>query len=556
MATILIVDDHAVNRSFLVTLLGYARHHLLEATDGAAALDLTHTAQPDLVIADVLMPTMDGYEFVRRLRADPAIAQTPVIFYTAAYLEREAQALARACGVEYILAKPAVPQVILDTVAAALGHRQPAPAPRAAAPSDDAFDREHVRLLTNKLATKVDELTTVNSRLGALLDLSRRLAAEHDPASLVQTCCDAAREIIGAKYAAIDIHPDDLQPLRYFHTSGIGSAAHARVGAFPAGRGLLGKLMAEGRPLRLRDIAVEPETAGLPPYHPPMRSFMGAPIASAIRAYGILYLADKLGADEFSAEDEQVVVTLAAQMAVAYENAQLFAQVRSGSQRLRILSQQLVETQENERRSIARELHDEVGQSLTAALLNLQALADLPEPATLPARLDDSMALIDRVLQQIRTLSLDLRPALLDDLGLAPALSWLLERQAERAGFSAQFSADQAGERFPAVIETTCFRVVQEALTNVARHARARHVTVGLRRRGAELCLSICDDGVGFDVSAARQRAARGQSLGLLGMQERIGLLGGQMRIDSTLGQGVSIDVRLSLAPIAILHDS
>jgi signal transduction histidine kinase len=531
-----------------VTLLGYAGHQMIEAADGAEALDTTQQARPDLVIADVLMPTMDGYEFVRRLRADPSIAQTPVIFYTATYLEREAQALARACGVEYLLAKPSTPKHILDTVAAALGQRQILRPSRAPAPADDAFDREHVRLLTNKLAAKVDELTTVNGRLGALLDLSRRLAADHDPASLIQTCCDAAREIVGARYAAIDIHPSDLHPARYFHTSGISSAAHALVGDAPAGAGLLGKLMAEGRPLRLRDIADDPQSAGLPPHHPPMRSFLGAPIASASQVYGILYLADKLGVDEFSLEDEQVALTLAAQMAVAYENAQLFTQVQAGSERLRILSQQLVQTQENERRAIARELHDEVGQSLTAALLNLQVLADLPDPATLPARLDDSMALIDRVLQQIRALSLDLRPALLDDLGLAPALSWLVGRQAERAGFVAQFSADQADERFQAAIESTCFRVVQEALTNVVRHAGASQVTVELRRCGAELRLHIRDDGVGFDVSAARRRAAHGQSVGLLGMQERIGLLGGHMRIESTPGHGTRIDVQLPLA--------
>src|SRR5262245_1514822 len=100
MATILIVDDHPTNRAFLVTLLGYAGHRLLEAADGAEALEAVCATRPDLVITDVLMLTMDGYEFVRRLRADPAIARTQVIFYTATYLEREAQALARDCGVE------------------------------------------------------------------------------------------------------------------------------------------------------------------------------------------------------------------------------------------------------------------------------------------------------------------------------------------------------------------------------------------------------------------------------------------------------------------------
>src|SRR6476660_2010353 len=120
MATILIVDDHVINRAFLVTLLGYAGHHSHEAGDGAEALDVVRQVRPDLVITDVLMPTMDGYEFVRRLRTEPAIAHTPVVFYTATYLEREAQALARDCGVDHVLVKPAAPDLILRTVAAIL----------------------------------------------------------------------------------------------------------------------------------------------------------------------------------------------------------------------------------------------------------------------------------------------------------------------------------------------------------------------------------------------------------------------------------------------------
>jgi len=121
MATILIVDDRASNREFLVTLLGYQGHRLVEATDGAGALALARAELPALVIADVLMPTMDGYEFVHQLRADPAIARTPVIFYTAHYHEREAQNLARACGVAHLLTKPCEPAQVLRTVDAALG---------------------------------------------------------------------------------------------------------------------------------------------------------------------------------------------------------------------------------------------------------------------------------------------------------------------------------------------------------------------------------------------------------------------------------------------------
>jgi signal transduction histidine kinase len=179
----------------------------------------------------------------------------------------------------------------------------------------------------------------------------------------------------------------------------------------------------------------------------------------------------------------------------------------------------------------------------------LQVLGSMTDPSDVPARLDDSMSLIDRVLQQVRTLSLDLRPALLDDLGLAPALNWLLDRQARRAGFLPQFNADAANGRLPPELETTCFRVAQEALTNIVRYARARHVSIELGRGATEIWLTVRDDGVGFDVAAERERAARGQSTGLLGMQERVDLLGGQMRIESTPGLGSTIYVRLPLTP-------
>src|SRR5437867_6491818 len=157
MATILISDGRAANREFLVTLLGYHRHRLLEASDGARALALARVEHPDLVISDILMPTMDGYEFVRRLRADPALAATPVIFYTAHYHGEEAEKLARDCGVSYVLTKPSEPELVLQTVAEALGQSKP-PTP---APTLD-FDRQHLRILTDELSRQVDKLRRIN----------------------------------------------------------------------------------------------------------------------------------------------------------------------------------------------------------------------------------------------------------------------------------------------------------------------------------------------------------------------------------------------------------
>jgi two-component system sensor histidine kinase UhpB len=230
------------------------------------------------------------------------------------------------------------------------------------------------------------------------------------------------------------------------------------------------------------------------------------------------------------------------------EHQRLFEQVRASRSRLQALSHQLIEAQEAERRHIARELHDEIGQALTVVQIDLQALQQFPNQSMQVPRLEESMAAIERVLQQVRNLSLDLRPSLLDDLGLVAALRWLLNRQAERAGFNVRFVADRLAARPPPDLAIACFRIVQEALTNVVRHAQARHVAVELQSRDMELQLSVHDDGVGFDVAAARSRAVHGASLGLLGMQERALLVGGQIEIESTHGQGTILRAYFPLA--------
>jgi len=247
------------------------------------------------------------------------------------------------------------------------------------------------------------------------------------------------------------------------------------------------------------------------------------------------------------------------QLAAAFDNMaealeQRVAERQQAEEALQILSRQLLEAQENERRHIARELHDEIGQALTAVKINLQAAQRTPD--TLAAYLEDSISIVDRTLQQVRTLSLDLRPALLDDLGLVVALRWYVDRQAQRTGFTAQFVADALKTRPRPDIETACFRVAQEALTNVVRHARAQQVRVELHQRDTELHLLIRDDGKGFDVRTAQERAAQGASMGLLGMQERVWLVGGQIAIESAPAGGTEIRVRFPLQnsrqPLAI----
>jgi len=211
------------------------------------------------------------------------------------------------------------------------------------------------------------------------------------------------------------------------------------------------------------------------------------------------------------------------------------------SQKLQMLSHRLVEVQESERRHIARELHDEIGQSLTAAEMNLQAALRSPGDAALERRLEQSIQAVERVLEQVHDLSLSLRPSLLDDLGLEPALRCYTHRQAELAGMKADFRGIELETRLDPVIETECFRVAQEALTNVVRHAQAKAVIVELSRRNGHLHLSVRDDGIGFEVHKLRGDAVHGASLGLLSMEERASLAGGGLLFHSSPGKGTEV---------------
>jgi PAS domain S-box-containing protein len=211
--------------------------------------------------------------------------------------------------------------------------------------------------------------------------------------------------------------------------------------------------------------------------------------------------------------------------------------------------QQLLEVQEAERRHLARELHDEVMQTLTALQMNLDLLAD--QQPIISNNLTTSMALVDDLMEQVRTLSLELRPIVLDELGLARALEWYCQRQVPKLGLRAHYTRDPALPRPNPTVETACFRVVQEAITNVAKHARVSEVWIDLHREGDTLHLTIRDQGVGFDVRTHHQHGAQGAGVGLRGMEERIQLIGGRLDIRSAPGHGTEIHAWVALAPPA-----
>jgi diguanylate cyclase (GGDEF)-like protein/PAS domain S-box-containing protein len=358
MATILVVDDRPSNRQFLVTLLGYSGHELLEAADGAEALRLIASARPDLVITDILMPTMDGYEMVSRVRADPRLAATPVIFYTATYSESQAMKLAASCGVDAVLAKPSDPERILAAVDQALNPgeraasgdaRQPPrlePMDPGFGPVDSALaaslrdlqsvkaefnaiakrgtgtpsEPDRVADLSKEFSENVSRLQRVTARLSALIEVGFAMNLERDPERLLNLFFAAACDVIDSKVAAVAMLDPAESTLRYVLAWGVDAGIFRNIGDVYAGP--LGSLLTLPRAIRGRraDLGAEELVEG----HPPIDSVLAISIASPDRIYGWIYFADRIGADGFSQEDELLAGILVTELALRYEHTMLF----------------------------------------------------------------------------------------------------------------------------------------------------------------------------------------------------------------------------------------
>jgi PAS domain S-box-containing protein len=322
MATILIVDDLAANRTFLVTLLRHHGHRLIEAADGREGLAAVQAEHPDLVITDVLMPVMDGYEFVKQLRLDPATSGTPVVFYTAHYGEREARALALSSGVSYVLTKPAASAEVLKIVARVLSGQSEAGIPLEASPLTTEFDREHLRLLTDKLSDKAGDLRIANARLRALINIGLELASERDADRLLQIVCEAARDLFGATYVTLGILDRNDRTVQRSLTCGpdstCGAGAAKWIKAGDAVPGILETVVAERRTLRGHNPDGDPASLQLPLLHPAVEAFLAAPIASPARVYGWICLVGNEGRT-FSEDDEHLVTALSGQVGRIYE---------------------------------------------------------------------------------------------------------------------------------------------------------------------------------------------------------------------------------------------
>ena len=540
---------------------------------------------------------------------------------------------------------------------------------------------------------------TEHERLRAVLDAAIAVTSELSIDAVLQRIVEAAAELTEAKYAALGVIDQTGLGLENFVTTGLDEATVRAIGDLPRGRGILGVLIRDAEPLRLAEIAGDPRSVGFPQNHPPMKTFLGVPVLLRGVAYGNLYLTEKAGGEEFTEEDQEIVQLLAAQAAVAIENARLYESATRWGDQLQSLAEvgnalsselelprlldlvvtrlrdlidarivfiamptldgdtvvetvaaedadhylgmkldptksktarvlerrrservdsliddpevdqqaarfmgsraglyvplvvrdraigvvvahdkqqpdarftdedvriaeafaqraavaidlservakdalrRVVSGQELERQRLARELHDETGQALTSILLGLKGVEDAQDDND---RRRSVLALREQVvatLHDVRRLAVELRPRALDDFGLMAALERLAETFGEQAHVDVHVQAMLGDARLAGEVETALYRIVQEALTNVVKHADARTVSVVLTRKEDRVVVVVEDDGRGFDPLAKRE-----DGLGLLGMKERIELVDGRLTVESGSGQGTTIAVEV-----------
>ena len=372
-------------------------------------------------------------------------------------------------------------------------------------------------------------------RTQALIETGMILTSELSLDAVLQRIVELAVEIIDARYGALGVLTPDRRAIEEFITVGVTPKERTAIGDPPVGHGILGLLIEEVGPLRIRDIGADPRSVGFPPNHPPMRSFLGAPIVARGNVFGNIYLTEKRNASEFSEEDEAALIVLASQAGIAIENARLYEETRRQQRELQRLS--VLEDRER----IAKELHDGVIQSLFSVGMGLQGAASFAKDEEVGHRIEGAVAEIDRAIRDLRNYIFGLRPGILADRLLHQALHELGTEFGTRTGVLTVVDVDESTAGSLASRAGDVVQMTREALSNVGRHSQAETCRVSLHRGdgGATAVLVIDDDGSGF------VPGERVEGMGLGNMRERVEALGGTFSIESTSGAGTT--VRLSI---------
>ena len=398
-------------------------------------------------------------------------------------------------------------------------------------------DEEIVTLLAGQAAVAIENArlyesaTRWSQQLESLMEVGAALARETELPKLLELIARRLRELIGARLVVIGV-PSGEDSLRI--DAADGEDADEFLGMrLERASSKSGRVLDRRRSERLDSLIDDPEVDREFARRMGMRAALFVPLLVVDRAIGVIQAFDKLAADRrFSNEDLRVAEMFAAQAGIAVDTATRVA---------RDAFQRAVEGQELERRRLARELHDETGQALTSILLGLRSLEERRSDDVDEA-VSQLRELVVQTLQDVRRLAVELRPTALDDFGLAPALERLTSTFAEQTGTVVEIESQLGEERLPADVETVLYRIVQEALTNVVKHAQADHVSIVLQRKEGIVTTVIEDDGRGF---APGDQGDGG--LGLVGMKERVELVNGRLEIESSEGSGTTLVVEVPL---------
>jgi PAS domain S-box-containing protein len=401
-----------------------------------------------------------------------------------------------------------------------------------------------------------EEVRRHAARMEALAEASRASAeAGLDYQRVLTTVARRTAELIGDA-CVISLFSDDAQrayPVAYHHSDPRGTEM-MREALLQTGQGGIDSrryaVLLAGDSIFIPEVDPEQSRSSLQPEFIPFLESFGissvviVPLRLPGRVIGTLGLTRNRSGSPYTRDDLLLLQGLADRAALAIENARLYESVNEHRDRLRALSAQLVQAQEDERRRIARELHDEAGQFLTGLQIALEIDSRSASGAA-KHHLDETRQLVGRLAERVQDLSLELRPATLDDLGLVPALLDHFDRYTRQTGIRVHFDHRGADRRFPPEVETAAYRIIQEGLTNVARHAQVLELAVHAWVDDGSLAVQIEDEGAGFDVETVMRAHT---SSGLSGMQERAALLGGQVTIESARGKGTQITLELPLA--------
>jgi len=401
----------------------------------------------------------------------------------------------------------------------------------------DEDDEAAVELLAAQAAVAIENArlyetaTRWSEQLESLNEVMNVLVTEFDLDTLLELVAERLRELIGARLVAISLPQGD--GLRMAAVAGAGAEDYR--GLELSARSKTMRVLDRRRSERVDSVLDDPEVEQEAARRLGARSALYVPLLVRDEAIGVIAAHDKQGTDlRFSDADLRLAEIFAARAAVAVELRQRVA---------RDALRRVVSAQELERRRLARELHDETGQALTSILLGLRGLEDVHDEAALKATVAEVRDLVRSTLQDVRRLAVELRPKALDDFGLVAALERLTENFAEQTGMSTEFVPNLPGDgRFLPEVETALYRLVQESLTNIVKHAHAKSVSILLTQKPGSVSVVVEDDGVGFEPGRET-----GDGIGLLGMRERVGLFGGRLILESRPGAGTTVVAEVPL---------